>query len=94
LIPIEFIDPDGDEIYYSCNIGSITKMTDDFGITAGSKPGQTTNNDIYGRYVSGAIYNFTTNFPGVYYIEIIAHDIRGGFCVVNFILDIQPWWTY
>ncbi len=28
LIPLEFIDPDGDELYYSCNIGSLAERTD------------------------------------------------------------------
>jgi hypothetical protein len=28
-IPVEFVDPDGDKLNYSCNIGSVTERTDD-----------------------------------------------------------------
>ncbi|MBN2372214.1 hypothetical protein JXL19_00295 [bacterium] len=97
-IPIEFFDPDGDTVYYSCNIGSITRMTDEMldkclGSTS-SSIGQTVGeSDRYGRYVSGAVYTFTTHYPGRYFIEIIAYDIRGGYCIVSFLLDIQPWWA-
>ena len=48
-------DPDGDEVYASCNIGSI---------------GQVGNGDT--------IWTFQTNFPGIYRLEIIFFDIRGG----------------
>jgi len=94
VLPVEFFDPDGDFIYYSCNIGSITEMKEGFGITEDSEIGQTTGSEKYGRYVSGALYTMTTHWPGRYLIEIIAYDIRGGYAIQEFILDVQPWWTY
>jgi hypothetical protein len=94
VLPVEFFDPDGDFIYYSCNIGSITEMKEGFGITQDSEIGQTTGAEKYGRYVSGALYTMTTHWPGRYLIEIIAYDIRGGYAIQEFILDVQPWWTY
>ncbi|MEW6381411.1 MAG: hypothetical protein AB1611_17665 [bacterium] len=27
-VPVEFIDPDGDKLFYSCNVGSVTERTD------------------------------------------------------------------
>jgi len=92
-IPVEFLDPDNEEIYYSCNIGSITKMEDGFGKTPGSSTGVTEGEDRYGRYVSGAIFHFVSYFPGTYHIVITAYDIRGGYCTAEFILDVQPWWA-
>ncbi len=94
VIPVEFFDPDEDQIYYSCNVGSITEMGEDLGITQDSTIGQTSDKDKYGRYVSGAVYTFTSHWPGTHLIEIIAYDIRGGYSVLEFILDVQPWWTY
>jgi len=94
VIPVEFFDPDGDFIYYSCNIGSVTELKEGFGITSGSSIGQTVGEDTKGRYVSGAIYTLNTYWPGRYVVEIIAYDIRGGYSIINFLLDVEPWWTY
>jgi hypothetical protein len=94
MIPVEFYDPDGDIIYYSCNIGSITEMKSDFGLTPDSSIGQTVGTDKSGRYVSGAFYKFQTQWPGTYVIQIIAYDIRGGYAIAEFVLDVEPWWTY
>jgi hypothetical protein len=64
-------DPDGDQIYASCNIGTC------------------------GRGPSGDfIWKFQSNFPGSYLVEIIFYDIRGGYAILNFFLDVKPWWTY
>ncbi|MGA1839538.1 MAG: hypothetical protein ACMUIU_02845 [bacterium] len=94
IIPVEFFDPDGDMVYYSCNIGSVTEMKEGFGITSGSTVGSTTGVEKYGRYTSGAIYTLTTHWPGRYLIQIVAFDIRGGYAIVEFILDVEPWWTF
>jgi hypothetical protein len=64
-------DPDGDQIYASCNIGS-----------CGREPG------------GSFIWKFQSNFPGSYMVEIIFYDIRGGYAIMEFFLDVKPWWTY
>jgi hypothetical protein len=64
-------DPDGDEIYASCNIGSCGRAPE----------GQFT-------------WKFQSNFPGSYMVEIVFYDIRGGYAVMEFFLDVKPWWTY
>lgn len=92
-IPVEFLDPDNEEIYYSSNIGSITKMEEGFGKTPESGIGVTEGEDRYGRYVSGAIFHFVSPFPGTYHVIITAYDLRGGYCTAEFILDVQPWWA-
>jgi hypothetical protein len=64
-------DPDGDQIYASCNIGSC------------------------GRSPDGAfIWRFQSNFPGSYMVEIVFYDIRGGYSIMEFFLDVKPWWSY
>ncbi|MGA1863444.1 MAG: hypothetical protein ACMUHX_00115 [bacterium] len=64
-------DPDGDQIYASCNIGSC------------------------GRSADGAfIWRFQSNFPGSYMVEIVFYDIRGGYSIMEFFLDVKPWWSY
>ncbi|MGA1863493.1 MAG: hypothetical protein ACMUHX_00360 [bacterium] len=92
-IPIEFFDPDQEPIYYYCNIGSITEIKEGFGNTPDSSIGLTNDTDKYGRYVSGAIYSFTSHFPGTYLIQITAYDIRGGYSIAEFVLNVQPWWS-
>jgi hypothetical protein len=64
-------DPDGDQIYASCNIG-----------TCGRGP----NGDF--------IWKFQSDFPGSYIVEIIFYDIRGGYAIMEFFLDVKPWWSY
>jgi len=64
-------DPDGDELYASCNIGSC------------------------GRCLDGAfIWNFQSNFPGYYDVEIIFYDIRGGYAILWFPVIVKPWWSF
>ena len=46
-----------------------------------------------GMYRGGAIYSFMTHFPGIYHIEIIAYDLRGGKNSTRFILEVHPWWS-
>ncbi|MGA1795344.1 MAG: hypothetical protein ACMUIL_05725 [bacterium] len=64
-------DPDGDEIYASCNIGSCGRAPD-----------------------GSFIWKFQSNFPGSYMVEIIFYDIRGGYAIMEFFLDVKPWWSY
>jgi hypothetical protein len=64
-------DPDGDEIYASCNIGSCGRAPSD-----------------------NFIWTFQTNFPGSYLVEIVFYDIRGGYAVMEFFVDVKPWWSY
>ncbi|MGA1844760.1 MAG: hypothetical protein ACMUIS_09395 [bacterium] len=64
-------DPDGDDIYASCNIGTCGRAPDD-----------------------SFIWKFQSNFPGSYMIEIIFYDIRGGYAVMEFFMDVKPWWSY
>ncbi len=40
------------------------------------------------------IWTFQTNFPGVYTAEIIFYDIRGGYAIMEFLMDVKPWWSY
>jgi hypothetical protein len=67
----EIEDPDGDRLYFSCNIGSC---------------GTTPNGDFY--------WTFNTYYPGLYKVEIMAFDIRGGYAVITIDLDVKPWWSY
>jgi hypothetical protein len=67
----EVEDPDGDQIYASCNIGSCGRAPD-----------------------GSFIWTFQSNFPGSYMVEIIFYDIRGGYAILNFFLDVKPWWSY
>jgi hypothetical protein len=64
-------DPDGDQIYASCNIGTVGRAPD-----------------------GSFIWKFQSNFPGSYLVEIIFYDIRGGYAIQEFFLDVKPWWTY
>jgi hypothetical protein len=64
-------DPDGDEIYASCNIGSI---------------GRGPNGEFYWR--------FQSNFPGYYDVEVIFYDIRGGYAIHWWPVEVMPWWSY
>jgi len=64
-------DPDGDEIYASCNIGTC---------------GRTPSGDF--------MWKFQSNFPGSYMVEIVFYDIRGGYAVMEFFVDVKPWWSY
>jgi hypothetical protein len=64
-------DPDGDEIYASCNIGSCGR-------------------DVHGDF----IWTFQTNFPGSYAVEIVFYDIRGGYAIMEFFVDVKPWWSF
>ncbi|MBN2372632.1 hypothetical protein JXL19_02435 [bacterium] len=41
-----------------------------------------------------ATWSFTTNFPGVYNVETIFYDDRGGFAVVNSPVIVKPWWSF
>ncbi|MGA1791303.1 MAG: hypothetical protein ACMUIM_07440 [bacterium] len=63
-------DPEGDEIYASCNIGTCGK-------------------DPEGNFY----WKFQSNFPGSYMIEIIFKDTKGGYAVMEFFLDVKPWWV-
>jgi hypothetical protein len=48
-----------------------------------------------GRAPDGSfIWRFQSNFPGSYIVEIIFYDIRGGYAVMDFFLDVKPWWSY
>jgi hypothetical protein len=40
------------------------------------------------------IWKFQSNFPGSYVVEIIFYDIRGGYAIMEFFLDVKPWWSY
>ena len=64
-------DPEGDEIYASCNVGTCGRDTD-------------------GNFM----WKFQSNFPGSYMIEIIFNDTQGGYAVMEFFLDVKPWWSY
>ena len=76
ITDIKLVDPDGEKIYASCNIGSI-------GVRAG------------GSYMGkDFIWTIQTNFPGTYNIELFFYDIRGGYVVMDIVLNIVPWWSY
>jgi hypothetical protein len=48
-----------------------------------------------GRLQDGAFtWKFQSNFPGSYVVEIVFYDIRGGYAIVEFFLDVKPWWSY
>jgi len=40
------------------------------------------------------IWQFQSNFPGSYLVEIVFYDIRGGYAVVEMFVDVKPWWSY
>jgi hypothetical protein len=40
------------------------------------------------------IWKFQSNFPGSYVVEIVFYDIRGGYAIMEFFLDVKPWWSY
>jgi len=53
------------------------------------------NNGACGRDANGAfIWTFQTNFPGFYEIAILFYDIRGGYAIMEFFVDVKPWWSY
>ncbi|MGA1865297.1 MAG: hypothetical protein ACMUHX_09565 [bacterium] len=64
-------DPDGDQLYASCNIGTCGRAPD-----------------------GSFIWRFQSNFPGSYLVEIVFFDIRGGYAIMEFYLDVKPWWSY
>jgi hypothetical protein len=64
-------DPDGDQLYASCNIGSCGRMSD-----------------------GSFMWKFQSNFPGSYNVEIVFYDIRGGYAIMSFFVDVKPWWSY
>ena len=68
---LNIVDPDGDKLYFSCNIGSC---------------GTSSNGDFY--------WHLYTHFPGLYKIEIVAFDIRGGYAIITIDLDVRPWWSF
>jgi len=53
------------------------------------------NTGACGRDAEGAfIWTFQTNFPGSYMIEVLFYDIRGGYAIMEFFVDVKPWWSY
>ena len=60
-----------DELFASCNIGSIK---------------QNGKNNF--------IWTFSTYFPGLYEVQIIFFDIYGEYKIMEFIIDVKPWWSY
>jgi hypothetical protein len=68
---IQVEDPDGDQLYASCNIGSCGRMAD-----------------------GSFMWRFQSNFPGSYNVEIVFYDIRGGYAIMDFFVDVKPWWSY
>ena len=48
-----------------------------------------------GRDQDGAfIWTFQSNFPGYYDVEIFYYDIRGGYAVLWFPVEVKPWWSF
>ena len=75
-------DPDGDELYASCNLGTCSRLPDgtfiwEWGSSSGSP----------GDY-------FLSMLPGTYLVEIMFYDIRGGRARMNFSVEVRPWWAY
>jgi len=65
----QIVDPDGEPLYFSCNIGAI-------------------------GYVNGVpVWTFQTEFPGTYYVEIVAYDTSGGYLVIPQEVIISPYWS-
>lgn len=60
-------DPDGEEIYASCNIGTCKK-------------------DPEGNFM----WTFLSDTPGSYMVEIVFYDIRGGYGVMEFTVEVNP----
>ena len=42
----------------------------------------------------GFMWTFQSNFPGTYNVEVLFYDIRGGYAVMRFLMDVKPWWSY
>ena len=68
------IDPDGDEIYASCNIGLCGCASDGLDMEL--------------------FWKCQTTCPGTYHVEIVFYDIRGGYAIMDFNVEVKPWWTY
>jgi hypothetical protein len=48
-----------------------------------------------GRGPDGHIFwTFQSNFPGFYDVELIVYDIRGGYAILWWPLEVNPWWSY
>ncbi|MGA1792009.1 MAG: hypothetical protein ACMUIM_11030, partial [bacterium] len=48
-----------------------------------------------GRSPEGHIFwTFQSNFPGFYDVELIVYDIRGGYAILWWPLEVKPWWSY
>jgi hypothetical protein len=48
-----------------------------------------------GRGPGGHIFwTFQSNFPGFYDVELIVYDIRGGYAILWWPLEVKPWWSY
>ena len=69
LHPLLFlvVDPDGDEIYASCNVGTCGHTAD-----------------------GSHMWKFQSNIPGSYMVEIVFYDIRGGYAIMEFTLEVKP----
>lgn len=48
-----------------------------------------------GRGIGGSsTWTFSTNFPGVYSVDTVFYDERGGFAIVNSPVIVKPWWSF
>ncbi|MGA1845304.1 MAG: hypothetical protein ACMUIS_12140 [bacterium] len=75
-------DPDDDELYASCNLGTCNRMPDgtfvwEWGFSS----------DSPGSY-------FLSMLPGTYVVEIIFYDLKGGRARTEFSVEVRPWWAY
>jgi len=75
-------DPDEDEIYASCNLGTCVRLPDgtfiwEWGFSSGSS----------GTYLLSML-------PGTYLVEIMFYDLKGGQARMKFSVEVRPWWSY
>ena len=48
-----------------------------------------------GRSIGGgSTWTFSTNFPGLYSVDTVFYDERGGFTIVNSPVIVKPWWSF
>lgn len=42
----------------------------------------------------GFVWTLKTNFPGLYEVQIIFFDVRGGYSTMEFQVDVKTWWSF
>jgi len=55
----------------------------------------TSNFGSTGQYANGSFaWNFSPNFPGLYIVDTVVYDERGGFAAMRSPVYVKPWWSF